>query len=86
MYAMTGLYAESTGGNAGENSDLPLTHDTVIRCHSRNPSSGIMDHRWIGILFLAILHKKANFHYFPWKITFIYKWKKYAWNAIVINN
>lgn len=46
MYAMTGLYAESTGGNAGENSDLPLTHDTVIRCHSRNPSSGIMDHRW----------------------------------------
>lgn len=45
MYAMTGLYAESTGGNAGENSDLPLTHDTVIRCHSRNPSSGIMDHR-----------------------------------------
>ncbi|XP_046468957.1 solute carrier organic anion transporter family member 3A1 isoform X1 [Neodiprion pinetum] len=49
MYAMTGLYAESTA--AGEDADLSqpsssrLTHDTVIRCHSRNPSSGIVDHR-----------------------------------------
>ncbi|XP_015600902.1 solute carrier organic anion transporter family member 3A1 [Cephus cinctus] len=52
MYAMTGLYAESTGTTGiGENADLTqpsssrLTHDTVIRCHSRNPSSGIVDHR-----------------------------------------
>ena len=48
---MTGLYADSTGGGAGENADLTqagssrLTHETVIRCHSRNPSSGIVDHR-----------------------------------------
>ena len=47
---MTGLYAESTG--TGENADPlqsidRLTHDAVIRCHSRNPSSGLVDHRLI---------------------------------------
>ncbi|XP_043287756.1 solute carrier organic anion transporter family member 5A1 isoform X2 [Venturia canescens] len=51
MYAMTGLYAESTGAAAtGEKADPlqsseRLTHDAVIRCHSRNPSSGLVDHR-----------------------------------------
>ncbi|XP_014616606.1 PREDICTED: solute carrier organic anion transporter family member 5A1 isoform X2 [Polistes canadensis] len=51
MYAMTGLYAESTGTGTDENTDplqpsgSRLTHDTVIRCHSRNPSSGLVDHR-----------------------------------------
>lgn len=51
MYAMTGLYAESTGTGTDETTDplqatgSRLTHDTVIRCHSRNPSSGLVDHR-----------------------------------------
>ncbi|XP_015110439.1 solute carrier organic anion transporter family member 5A1 [Diachasma alloeum] len=51
MYAMTGLYAESTGNSQSVGLDLlppndgRLTHDTVIRCHSRNPSSGLVDHR-----------------------------------------
>ena len=51
MYAMTGLYADSTVTGASETADLTqpsssrLTHDTVIRCHSRNPSSGLVDHR-----------------------------------------
>ncbi|KAF7392565.1 hypothetical protein HZH66_008398 [Vespula vulgaris] len=51
MYAMTGLYAESAGTGTDENADplqpsgSRLTHDTVIRCHSRNPSSGLVDHR-----------------------------------------
>ncbi|XP_023290281.1 solute carrier organic anion transporter family member 3A1 isoform X2 [Orussus abietinus] len=51
MYAMTGLYAESASTDAGENAEPTqadsnrLTHDTVIRCHSRNPSSGLVDHR-----------------------------------------
>lgn len=51
MYAMTGLYAESTGTATDETTDplqatgSRLTHDTVIRCHSRNPSSGLVDHR-----------------------------------------
>ncbi|CAD6227422.1 GSCOCG00001103001-RA-CDS, partial [Cotesia congregata] len=51
MYAMTGLYAESAGNIIDDPLDLPqlsdgrLTHDTVIRCHSRNPSSGLVDHR-----------------------------------------
>ncbi|XP_012149135.1 solute carrier organic anion transporter family member 3A1 isoform X4 [Megachile rotundata] len=52
MYAMTGLYAESTGTTTDETTDplqatgtSRLTHDTVIRCHSRNPSSGLVDHR-----------------------------------------
>lgn len=46
MYAMTGLYAEATGNKTVGLDFLPsnegrLTHDTVIRCHSRNPSSGV---------------------------------------------
>ncbi|KZC09501.1 PREDICTED: solute carrier organic anion transporter family member 5A1 [Dufourea novaeangliae] len=53
MYAMTGLYAETTGNVGDETADplqatggtSRLTHDTVIRCHSRNPSSGLVDHR-----------------------------------------
>ncbi|XP_012056770.1 PREDICTED: uncharacterized protein LOC105619862 [Atta cephalotes] len=51
MYAMTGLYAESVGTGTDDNADPlqatsgRLTHDTVIRCHSRNPSSGLVDHR-----------------------------------------
>ncbi|RLU16216.1 hypothetical protein DMN91_011976 [Ooceraea biroi] len=51
MYAMTGLYADSAGTGADNNTDPlqmnggRLTHDTVIRCHSRNPSSGLVDHR-----------------------------------------
>lgn len=43
MYAMTGLYSESVP----EQDDVPDTkctttfcHDTVIKCHSRNPSAG----------------------------------------------
>ncbi|XP_024222372.1 solute carrier organic anion transporter family member 3A1 isoform X2 [Bombus vosnesenskii] len=51
MYAMTGLYAESAATGTDETTDplqatgSRLTHDTVIRCHSRNPSSGLVDHR-----------------------------------------
>ncbi|CAD1475867.1 unnamed protein product, partial [Heterotrigona itama] len=51
MYAMTGLYAESANTGTDETTDplqatgSRLTHDTVIRCHSRNPSSGLVDHR-----------------------------------------
>ncbi|XP_001605896.2 solute carrier organic anion transporter family member 5A1 isoform X1 [Nasonia vitripennis] len=57
MYALTGLYAESgvnSGGEQNEGHDSSgeqpsssgrLTCDTVIRCHSRNPSSGLVDHR-----------------------------------------
>lgn len=51
MYAMTGLYAESATTGTDETTDplqatgSRLTHDTVIRCHSRNPSSGLVDHR-----------------------------------------
>ena len=53
MYAMTGLYAESATTGTDETTDplqatgSRLTHDTVIRCHSRNPSSGLVDHRWV---------------------------------------
>ncbi|KAK0158530.1 hypothetical protein PV328_009522 [Microctonus aethiopoides] len=51
MYAMTGLYADSPANTVDDGLNLPqtgdgrLTHDTVIRCHSRNPSSGLVDHR-----------------------------------------
>lgn len=60
MYAMTGLYSESTsneedvnecnvtvttnaslGTNVG--SSTSCCHDTVVKCHSRNPSAGIVD-------------------------------------------
>lgn len=51
MYAMTGLYAES-GGTDGAGDDVagPSTppHPShppreSIKCHSRNPSSGVCD-------------------------------------------
>ncbi|KAJ8670807.1 hypothetical protein QAD02_002066, partial [Eretmocerus hayati] len=51
MYAMTGLYSEasrpvSSGGGGDQLAPGgKLSHDTVIRCHSRNPSSGLVDHR-----------------------------------------
>ncbi|KAF5283451.1 hypothetical protein FQA39_LY04827 [Lamprigera yunnana] len=43
MYAMTGLYSESVPEDDGESEKHATTnfcHDTVIKCHSRNPSSG----------------------------------------------
>lgn len=47
MYAMTGLYAETAAIASDDNHESNrLTHDTVIRCHSRNPSSGLVDHRY----------------------------------------
>lgn len=51
MYAMTGLYSETTDtedcnntdtDNAGPSGPVPC-YDTVIKCHSRNPSSGLVD-------------------------------------------
>lgn len=51
MYAMTGLYSETTDtedcnntdtDNAGPSVPAPC-YDTVIKCHSRNPSSGLVD-------------------------------------------
>ncbi|XP_063220390.1 solute carrier organic anion transporter family member 5A1 [Bacillus rossius redtenbacheri] len=52
MYTMTGLYAETPA--SGEEATTAVTtapslsavtccHDTVIKCHSRNPSVGIVD-------------------------------------------
>ncbi|XP_050681261.1 solute carrier organic anion transporter family member 3A1 [Leptidea sinapis] len=46
MYAMTGLYAESGCGEAGvQDTAGPSAHPTreTIKCHSRNPSAGIID-------------------------------------------
>jgi organic anion transporter 3A len=54
MYAMTGLYSESTSNEEDLNeSNVTVTtnvgsstsccHDTVVKCHSRNPSAGIVD-------------------------------------------
>lgn len=51
MYAMTGLYAESGGAETGGDdaagpSTPPLPSHPPresIKCHSRNPSSGICD-------------------------------------------
>lgn len=51
MYAMTGLYAETQPTEEDNDEDLPDTektttccHETVvIKCHSRNPSSTIID-------------------------------------------
>ncbi|XP_075235236.1 organic anion transporting polypeptide 30B isoform X1 [Lycorma delicatula] len=47
MYTMTGLYSEAEGtdtdNEAAGPSDPTPPFDTVIRCHSRNPSSGLMD-------------------------------------------
>lgn len=62
MYAMTGLYAEISVNSSKklENQDTSsdqtgsnrLSHDAVIRCHSRNPSSGLVDHRLANSLQL----------------------------------
>ena len=75
MYAMTGLYAESGVGSGGDPADGQdsspgeqlasssgrLTHDTVIRCHSRNPSSGLVDHRYThSSSFLFLLSHVYN--------------------------
>jgi organic anion transporter 3A len=54
MYAMTGLYSESTSNEEDLNeSDVTATtnsgtsasccHDNVVKCHSRNPSAGVVD-------------------------------------------
>ncbi|XP_073991491.1 organic anion transporting polypeptide 30B isoform X2 [Rhodnius prolixus] len=45
MYAMTGLYSEPTsdGEPAQPGPSVPPPPDTLIKCHSRNPSSGIVD-------------------------------------------
>ncbi|RZC42771.1 solute carrier organic anion transporter family member 5A1 [Asbolus verrucosus] len=43
MYAMTGLYSESVpedNGTADTKCSTTFCHDTVIKCHSRNPSAG----------------------------------------------
>jgi organic anion transporter 3A len=44
MYAMTGLYSESVpednDGTADTKCSTTFCHDTVIKCHSRNPSAG----------------------------------------------
>jgi hypothetical protein len=58
MYAMTGLYSESTSNEEDLNessatattnvgSSAPCCHDAVVKCHSRNPSAGIAD-RWVS--------------------------------------
>lgn len=59
MYAMTGLYSETADDSSidappdSENSESNLpagsavpnyVADTVIKCHSRQPSTGIIDH------------------------------------------
>lgn len=63
MYALTGLYAESRDNSSENRLDLiktgdgKLTHDTVIRCHSRNPSSGLVDHRYnVKIINKLLFH------------------------------
>lgn len=55
MYAMTGLYSETTDTEDCNNTDTDVNagtscspgsmpcYDTVIKCHSRNPSSGLVD-------------------------------------------
>lgn len=49
MYAMTGLYSETASADEDLNdSNTTVTtsascHDAVVKCHSRNPSSGIVD-------------------------------------------
>ncbi|KAF2885002.1 hypothetical protein ILUMI_21176 [Ignelater luminosus] len=43
MYAMTGLYSESVpedDSGTTKHATTNFCHDTVIKCHSRNPSSG----------------------------------------------
>lgn len=41
MYAMTGLYSESVPEEGDTTKPATTTFsDTVVRCHSRNPSSG----------------------------------------------
>lgn len=43
MYAMTGLYSESVPedtSTADTKCSTTFCHDTVIKCHSRNPSAG----------------------------------------------
>lgn len=48
MYAMTGLYSETVpetescddDGQPAVASTTNFCHDTVIKCHSRNPSAG----------------------------------------------
>lgn len=47
MYAMTGLYSESVPESENCEDDAETVasttnfcHDTVIKCHSRNPSAG----------------------------------------------
>ncbi|XP_054266290.1 solute carrier organic anion transporter family member 5A1-like [Macrosteles quadrilineatus] len=45
MYTMTGLYSETTDTDAEADTDAGTSqcYDTVIKCHSRNPSSGLVD-------------------------------------------
>lgn len=45
MYTMTGLYSETTDTDADADTDAGTSqcYDTVIKCHSRNPSSGLVD-------------------------------------------
>uniref|UniRef100_A0A1B6FGW3 Solute carrier organic anion transporter family member n=1 Tax=Cuerna arida TaxID=1464854 RepID=A0A1B6FGW3_9HEMI len=53
MYAMTGLYSETTDTEDCNNTDTDAgtsrspgpapCYDTVVKCHSRNPSSGLVD-------------------------------------------
>lgn len=75
MYALTGLYADSTAGggrsvglkeaieNAIGKDDIAsklVGEAAVIRCHSRNPSSGLVDHRLVAFstCFRLLLGKK----------------------------
>lgn len=74
MYALTGLYAESgvnSGGEQTEGHDSSgeqpsssgrLTCDTVIRCHSRNPSSGLVDHRSFTVNALSSSYSSQFTH------------------------
>lgn len=44
MYALTGLYAETQLEEEPDDTESGCCHDTVVvKCHSRNPSSGIID-------------------------------------------
>jgi hypothetical protein len=63
MYAMTGLYSESVpednDGTADTKCSTTFCHDTVIKCHSRNPSAGF--DRFGVVVVSKTFNKKNHF-------------------------
>lgn len=61
MYAMTGLYSETTDTEDCNNTDTDTAgtshnapcYDSVVKCHSRNPSSGLVD-KYVPCLILIL--------------------------------